>query len=136
MDIINTKYYDGFEGEGEIQFIRVLSNGNRKILSLWYAYFEIIMNSTIPINFNLDKLNEFEYLYIKREGWYDESPWQILDIDSVINQLKKFDINNLEYDEKMKLKRILNKIPKVIKEIRQFLIEAKELNEKVYIAYE
>jgi hypothetical protein len=38
MDIINNKYYKGFEDEPEIQFIRITAAGNRLILSIWEGF--------------------------------------------------------------------------------------------------
>lgn len=135
MDIINTKYYDGFEGEPEIQFIRVSKKGEKHILSLWHAYFEIIMHSIIPIDFNENQLSGLAYIFFKREGWYDESPWQMPDIDDAIKQLKNYDSNNLTDDEKESLGNVLDDIPQVLEDIIKFLDDAKRLNEIVYISY-
>lgn len=43
MEIINRKYYEGYEGEGEIQFIRHLSNGDKYVIRIWDGYFDEIM---------------------------------------------------------------------------------------------
>ena len=136
MDIINTKYYDGFEGEPELQLIRVSDSGERNILSLWNAYLEVIMHSMIPNNFDEKQLCGLVYCYFKHEGWYDESPWKIPDINDALRQFESFDTDNLTDDEKKSLNNVLKDVPEVLTAIVQFLKKAKELSEVVYIAYE
>ena len=47
MELVNKKYYDGFEGEPEIQFIYKKGN-DTEILIVWEGYFDQIMRLMIP----------------------------------------------------------------------------------------
>lgn len=43
--MINTKFYDGFEGEPEL----VLTDGENKLI-IWYGYFETVLDSLLDNN--------------------------------------------------------------------------------------
>ena len=47
MELVNKKYYDGFEGEPEIQFIYKKGN-DTEILTIWEGYFDQIMRLMLP----------------------------------------------------------------------------------------
>lgn len=47
MELVNKKYYDGFEGEPEIQFIYKKGN-DTEILVIWEGYFDQIMRLVLP----------------------------------------------------------------------------------------
>lgn len=34
MVLFNSKYYEGYEGEGEMQFIRYLTNGDKYVIRI------------------------------------------------------------------------------------------------------
>ena len=44
MDNIAFNFYEGYEGESEIQFIQVLDNGDRNIICMWLGHFDDIMD--------------------------------------------------------------------------------------------
>ncbi|MFF2533012.1 hypothetical protein ACFVS2_29615 [Brevibacillus sp. NPDC058079] len=60
MEIINSKYFEGFEGEEKIQFRRYLSNGDTYILRMWDGYFDEIMRQIEP---EKDSWTGFAYYY-------------------------------------------------------------------------
>ncbi len=122
MDRVISKYYDGFEGEPEIRFIRGIDNEEKHILSIWEGYFDRIMNVIIPEQTGWTGIAYFYHLH---EGWYEESPWQIPNIETVSNQLKKIDINILDNDTQ-----------NVLNDILEFLKGAQLQNDTVWIAYE
>ncbi|MCY7816190.1 hypothetical protein [Bacillus haynesii] len=86
--MINTKFYDGFEGEPEL----VLTDGENKLI-IWYGYFETVLDSLLDNN--LEKRGIIKE-YFNHEGWYDDSPWVIQDLRLTIAQMKSFDIHFLE----------------------------------------
>lgn len=45
IDVINRKYYSGFEGEPEL----VLVNGENKLI-IWIGYFEAILDALLETN--------------------------------------------------------------------------------------
>lgn len=117
--MINTKYYDGFEGEHKI----VLSDGENR-MSIWDGYFDTIMDALLKGNPEKKGIIR-EYFY--REGWYDD-PWRIEDIPLTIKQLEAFDINHAEGTENMK---------KVAPELLQDIILFLEIVEgQVFIEYD
>ncbi|MCF7618519.1 hypothetical protein [Bacillus sonorensis] len=119
--MINTKFYDGFEGEPEL----ILSDGENKLI-IWNGYFETILDSLLDKNIEKEGIIKE---YFNHEGWYDDSPWVIQDLDLTIDQMKSFDINTLDVSEDMK-----NVLPDIVKEIIQFLENAK--NKTVVIEYD
>lgn len=121
IKLINTKFYDGFEGEPEL----ILSDGENKLI-IWNGYFETILDSLLDKNIEKEGIIKE---YFNHEGWYDDSPWVIQDLDLTIDQMKSFDINTLDVSEDMK-----NVLPDIVKEIIQFLENAK--NKTVVIEYD
>lgn len=122
MERMISNYYDGFEGEPEIRFIRCNGNEEKHILSMWEGYFDRIMNVIIPEKTGWTGLAYFYHLH---EGWYEESPWQIQNIVNVCNQLKGIDINTLDRDTQ-----------NVLNDILEFLEGAQLQNHNVWISYE
>lgn len=121
MEIINSKYYKGFEGEGEIQFIRYLSNGDTYILQIWGGYFDEIMRQIEPEE---DGWTGFAYHYNVEDPWWEQS-WKVPDIDIVLDQLQKIKSASLSQEAK-----------ELLLELCKLLSSSKELNEAVWIAGE
>lgn len=122
MDIIENKYYEGYEGEAEIQFIRLLENGQKFILRIWYGYFYFIMEAIKP---DKEGWTGLAYYHNLHEGWYDESPWEIANINEAIKQFHNVDKSNLNAETQQ-----------VLNEICQLFIESISANNKVFIVYE
>ena len=80
--MINNKFFEGYEGEAELTFI-----ANEKQLIIWNGYFETILNSLLGCEVEGKGILKE---YFTHEGWYDDSPWLIEDVDLAINQLKCF----------------------------------------------
>jgi len=93
MDTIISKHYHGYQGEPEIQFIRISNEGKKIILSIWIVFFDSIISLLKPKKTGWKGL---AYYYHMHEGWYDESPWQITDIAATINELQEININDLD----------------------------------------
>ncbi|MGE5417879.1 MAG: dihydroorotate dehydrogenase (quinone) [Acidobacteriota bacterium] len=122
MDEINSKYYDGFDGYPEIQFIKVAGNGQRTIIRLWDGFFDSIMNLIQPGPSGWTGLALPYHLY---EGWYVESPWRIPDIMEAIEQFTSVDIEALDDQTNC-----------VLQDIIKLLSDAKSNRETVLIGYE
>ncbi|TCS96822.1 hypothetical protein [Hazenella coriacea] len=133
MDEINDRYYKGFEGEPEIQFIYTLDNEKKSILKIWIGYFETIMDAMIT---GEGELTGLVYYYSLHEGWYDESPWQIPNSSEAIEHFSKVRIEDLEQEVQQTLGDVIKVLPEVIKEIVIHLTKARDLQEAVYISYE
>ncbi|QAA21596.1 hypothetical protein [Sporolactobacillus terrae] len=119
--MINTKFYDGFEGESELSLV----SGINKLV-IWNGYFEMILDSLIELGIEKKGIVK-EYFY--HEGWYDNSPWLISDLPLTIRQLKLVNADHFNSDRTSK-----EAIKNVLKELISFL----ELNsdQKVYIEYD
>jgi len=116
-------FYDGFEGEGEIQFIQVLDDGNKSVIRIWEGYFDDFMEKIEPTSNGWTGL---AYYYNLDEGWYDDSPWKIPNVAETLSQLKQ--IENVEFR--------FPESKNVINEICILLNKAIEDNICVYIARE
>ncbi|MFN2746772.1 MULTISPECIES: hypothetical protein [Bacillus] len=119
--MLHTKFYDGFEGEPEI----VLSDGENKVV-IWNGYFETLLNSLLDTNIKKEGIIK-EYFY--QEGWYNDSPWVIEDVQLTINQMKSFDVSKLDTSDGFK-----KELVELVKETIQFLENAK--NKTVVIEYD
>ena len=75
MELVNKIYYDGFEGEPEIQLI-YRKGDNNEILIMWEGYFDQIMKLMCP---DAQGWTGLAYNYNMDTGWYEESPWVIKD---------------------------------------------------------
>ncbi|MEK5502040.1 hypothetical protein [Bacillus sp. FSL M8-0168] len=118
--MLNTKFYDGFEGEPEL----VLSDGENKLV-IWNGYFETLLDSLLDNNIEKEGIIK-EYFY--QEGWYDDPRWMI-DVHLTINQMKNFDVNKLDTSDGFK-----KEIVELVREIIHFLQNAK--NKSVVIEYD
>ena len=123
MNKIDEEYYNGFEGEPEMIFTLVKSNGEKKEFGIGEGYLNTIIKKVKPKENGWTGLAYYYHLYI---GWYDESPWLVQDIMESYEQLKEIDAEVFEDDED---KAVLMKIISMFK-------EAIDNDEKVYITYE
>ncbi len=121
MEKIINKYYKGFEGEPEIQFI-CYDDVQKLILRMWVGYFDNIMNAIKPESLGWTGL---AYFYHMHEGWYDNSPWEIPDIQATIEQFKNINSDLFDNDTKC-----------VFNDIFDLLLNAYLANQTVWIAYE
>jgi hypothetical protein len=121
LEIINSKYYEGYEGEGEIQFIRYLSNGDKYIIRIWDGFFDEIMSGIQPEENGWIGL---AYYYHIKEPWW-EQPWKIPDIEIVLKQLQEIKVEFLNVEVRL-----------LHSELCEILSNAWRLNESVWIADE
>ena len=91
MELVNKKYYDGFEGEPEIQFIYKKGN-DTEILTIWEGYFDPIMRLMLPDEQGWTGL---AYCYNMYTGWYEDSPWVIEDLQIALKQFESIDETKL-----------------------------------------
>jgi len=121
MDEINDKYYKGYEGESEVQFIKTKNDGNRAILSIWDGYFDDIVEQIEPTESGWVGLAYHFHMYT---GWYNESPWMIPNPLETLEQLTSLNISKCR----------LEKSKEVLKKICRFMTDALEQSESVWIS--
>jgi len=120
---INDKYYKGYEGEHEIQFIKSYNNGSSKILSIWDGYFDDIMRSIEPSENGWTGLAYYYHLCI---GWYNENPWRIPNLKDCLLQFNNLETRNFRFE----------KTKNVLEEICSIISDAINENESIWIAEE
>ena len=84
MERVDSEYYKGFEGEPEIQFICRKGNDSETFI-IWEGYFNQIMRLIEPDN---DGWKGLAYYYHMYSGWYEESPWTVPDLYTVLKQFE------------------------------------------------
>lgn len=118
--MINSRFYEGFEGEAELTFVA----DNDKLV-IWNGYFETILDNLLDCNVEKEGIVKE---YFNHEGWYDDLPWLVKDNSLTIDQLKRFDINKSNQSS------MKDDIEEVVQTIISFL-ENNRLS-KIYIEYE
>lgn len=94
MVLVNKRYYNGFEGEPEIQFI-CRKEKDTDIFVIWEGYFDQIMKLISP---DTQGWTGLAYYYNMYTGWYEDSPWKIKDLQNALKQFELIDNKKL-YDE-------------------------------------
>lgn len=124
---MNDYYYKGFEGETPIC---ISTEDNSCSLKMWNGYFEMLLE--YMLNQNMDHHGILKE-YILHEGWYDESPWGLINIKEAIIQFQQIDFKFMEQGEQSELSSIL---PELAKIIIDFLKEALLKKQKISIIYD
>lgn len=123
MNVISNEYYIGYEGEPEIQFIVAEDVDVKKIISMWNGYFDDIMNIIKPTDTGWNGIALHYHLYT---GWYEESPWLLVDIKETLIQFQQLDKEKLTYEKSKYL----------LQELCDLLQEAIANKQKIWIALE
>lgn len=121
--IVNTKFYDGFEGEPQITFCLLEDDVATEKIEIWDGYFNEIMKMIQPEKEGWTGLAYYYHLYT---GWYEEDEWFIPNILDVYEQLVSINIDEVKYEEE---KEILSLITKLIR-------KAIDHEGRVYIIYD
>ncbi len=101
---IDEKYYDGFEGDPEMIFTLVKSNGQKEEFGIWEGYFSTIIKKVKPKEIGWTGLAYYYHLYT---GWYEESPWIVNNLVESYEQLKEIDIESFVYDKEKEVLEII-----------------------------
>ena len=128
----NDIFYRGFEGEPEIAF-EYSENNELQSFSMWIGYFDVILKSMMEYE-SQDKL--FIKTYNMHEGWYDESPWEVNDIDEVICLFRDFNVDKIPNIIREQYSNLINEIPELLKALNIFLGQIKDANKILYISYD
>ena len=121
MEHINKKYYDGFEGEPEIQII-YRKGDDSQILVMWEGYFDQIMRLINPDESGWTGLS---YYYNMQLGWYEGSAWKIEDLQMA---LKRFESINSQ--------KLCSEAKEILVSICDMINEAISNNYELFIARE
>ncbi len=120
MDILIRNYYDGYEGELEIQFIKGSIKGERKIISIWEGYFDDIMRQFQPGKHGWQGL---AYYYNLDIGWEEADYWKIPDLNEVLMEFNSLNTEKLQFKDSKN----------VLQEICDLICDAINTNQNIYI---
>ena len=123
MNILDEKYYDGYEGEPEITFTLLKKDGEKEQIGIWDGYFNAIMKKIKPKEEGWTALAYYYNLYT---GWYDKSPWPIENLEEAYEQLTEINKESFEFIEEREVLII----------ILNMLREALDNNYEAFISYD
>lgn len=95
MDNLINKYYKGYEGEPEIQFIKGSNKEGRTILSIWDGFFDDIMCQFKPTASGWQGL---AYYYHLVSGW-EEGIWELPNINSALVEFQSIKASRFRFSE-------------------------------------
>lgn len=118
--MIDNTFYAGYEGETEVAIV----SGDSKLI-IWNGYFETILDNLLDNDVEKEGVLE---AYFNHDGWYDDSPYLIEDVQLTINQLDCFE------EDKIASVEMKGNLGKLIKIIIAFL--QKHISTDIYIEYD
>lgn len=74
--------------------------------------------------------------YYVHEGWYDESPWEITNLESTVSLFRSFSLQRVNEKAVEASPNIVDTLPAVACVIAKFLEQANCSEGKVYIVYD
>jgi len=95
MEIVDRKFYEGFEGEPEIHFICKTQERVKRLI-IWDGYFNSIMYQIKPVKGRWTSLAYYYHLDI---GWCDidvDGPWKVEKPEEALDQFKTVDKISLD----------------------------------------
>ncbi len=95
-NMINERYYEGFEGDEEILLRLYVHDKEIEQLGVWSGYFNSIVQTIKP---QKDGWTGLAYYYHLAIGWYDEENWVVPDLRLFYEQLMEVDEKLLVYNE-------------------------------------
>lgn len=129
---VNNLYYRGFEGEPDIAFAFENDAGTHRFI-MWIGYFETLLSSMLTYE---SPQNEFLATYNLHEGWYEDNPWEINNLNEVIQLFEAFDLNKIPGSVRAQSANIMSSLPKLVEDLLKFLANARKNHDKVYILYD
>jgi len=120
MEIVDRKFYEGFEGEPEIHFI-YKAKEQVKRLTIWDGYFDEIMYQIEPVDGYWTSLAYYYHLDI---GWCEgNGPWKVENPEEALDQFKTVDKTSLGSKTAEVLGEILHLFAEGIKNNAEIFIE-------------
>ncbi|WP_294615556.1 hypothetical protein [uncultured Gilliamella sp.] len=135
MNTVNYDYYKSFEGEGEINIIRIRKNGDKIILKIWQGYFDLLLDAILNGTEFKDptELKGILKCYYYLSDFYDYEPYFIDNIALEIDNLIKFNVNKISNKKQLKSDLLLTPIIEIKENILTLLNEALAMGDEVYI---
>lgn len=127
--MINENYYKGFEGEKDLDIYYYQEDGEKTGLKIWDGYFELLLSACWLGQVSKGGLLE---CYADREGFYEEKPWRISNIDVVIKELLQYS-PEFEKDISLSMKETLSVLQKDLLMLLDFAVLH---NKDIYIDFD
>ena len=116
------RYYNGYEGEGEMIFI-IRKNGiERRRIGIWDGYFSDMIELFEPKEYGWEGLPLFYHAY-SFDCYDEDTAWHAEDLDLIYSQLESINPDMIRFYD----------TPQVIAYLMAFFKEAMDNNEDVYI---
>lgn len=88
-------FYSGFEGEPEMRFVFCIGDDERMGVRAWYGYFVKVIDEVLPVNGQWTGLALQQHMF---EGWHEESPWRVPNLQEVVEQWRSIAPEKLDHD--------------------------------------
>lgn len=121
------KYYEGYEGEGEVK-IWLEENGNETGIVVWDGFFNTILEGCFSSKFHKDGIVK---CYYNQDGFYD-GKWEMKYPHTVLEELKQFNEKLLDIRNESVIKTSQEVIECLVSLINRAIIS----KNKIYIEYE
>lgn len=121
--MLDTRYYEGYEGEGEVK-VWSEENGNEDGIVIWIGFFNTILEGCFSSEFQKNGIIE---CYFNNDGFYDEK-WEMKYPHIVLEELKRFNEKLLD----TRNEEIIKKSKEVVEQLVSFINMAVR-NEKIYM---
>ena len=120
MEKVNDKYYIGYEGYPEIQFMSTDESVTDKLI-IWEGFFDEIMSKIQPSDQGWTGL---AYHYHMCTGWNENSPWEVDNPRKVLEQLEEIDKQGLDKETVQVLEEICRLFSDALNADRKIFIES------------
>ena len=124
--MLDKRYYEGYEGEGEVK-VWSEENGNQDGIVIWIGFFDTILEGCFSLEF---QINGIFVCYFNQDGFYDNS-LEMKYPNIVLKELKSFNEKLLyKIDEE-----IIKESKEVIEQLIFFINIAIKNERIIYVEY-
>ncbi len=125
--MLDKRYYEGYEGEGEVK-VWSEENGNQDGIVIWIGFFDTILEGCFSQEFQKNGIIE---CYFNQDGFYDNR-WEMKYPNIVLEELKSFNEKVLDkIDEE-----IIKESKEVIEQLIFFINIAVKNERIIYVEYD
>ena len=125
--MLDKRYYEGYEGEGEVK-VWSEGNGNQDGIVIWIGFFDTILEGCFSQEFQKNGIIE---CYFNQDGFYDDR-WEMKYPHIVLEELKRFNEKLLyKIDEE-----IIKESKEVIEQLIFFINIAVKNERIIYVEYD
>lgn len=124
--MLDKRYYEGYEGEGEVK-VWSGNNDKEKGILIWIGFFNTILEGCYSLGFQKNGIIE---CYFNQNGFYDDK-WEMKNPHIVLEELKGFNEKLVDTRDE----EIINKSKEVIEQLVSFINICIKNKRRIYIEY-